>query len=458
MRGKYIFSLSMAVVLFSVLLTGISVAPTTPTIRLDPATILKAPGDVFTLNVWVDNVVNLYTYAFELHYAPFTKLLLVQTIKDGGFLGSDGKDVDFTGKNDPMPGVLVVGNTRIGEVGGISGSGIIAKITFKVKTTGTCDLTLASTELIDASGNHIAHNVINAIFYTPYAQVKAGTPKMLGFHDNSGVAKLGLPFTLDCIVQNTIGTMPLTVKVRYELTRTDGRKVYIWSPQPRTVELNVNGYADMGGSSWTTVGSAPYLDAVGDGNYVEDANMGDYIGFFDLNDISLLANEQIVSISLEAYSQAAAVGTTAEVYVMTSEMGSPTAVGIIEADTAWSWTFTEYPGMLAYTLYNEATINSAQLAFLYTAGESKITIDAVRLFITVVPVIVVQPGQTVTMPTVTYTFTSADKGKYPSVKAYCYYSFQDGPFIRETGGQPLAMIAAGSNPKTRYVLIVNPTN
>lgn len=454
MRGKYIFSLSMAVVLVSVLLTGIGVSTTTPKISVDPSEYLQKPGDVFQVHIVVSDVVNLYTYAFELKYQPFAALLLVQTIKAGAnFLGSDGATTDFSSHNEPMPGVLVVGNTRVGDVGGISGNGEIAIITFKVKTSGSCALTLASTDLIDSYGNHIAHDMVSGVFYTPYAAVKAGSAKVTGLHDNSGVASVDDPVTLDCKVKNTVGTLPLTVMVKYVLTRTDGRKITVWSPQPRMTELNVNGYTDMGGSNWVTVGTAPYLGAVGDGNYVEDNNFN-YIGLFDLSDITLASTDKITGVYLEAYSMAGAAGTTADVFVNTIE--GFTAVGQIEAGTTWGWYFTEYPGALATALHDEATINSAQLLIAYTAGTSTITIDAVRLFIKTETEIVVQPNTEVQMPSVTYTFQEADKGKYPSVKAYCYYSFAGNPFVSETAGQAMAVTGAGNNPKIRFVLIVNP--
>lgn len=93
-------------------------------------------GDTITVNVNVAGVTDLYSISFDLIYS--SAVLSYDSTTEGDFLYGGGTPPDPPTTTmqaallDGAPGDLVVGISRLGGIGGISGSGTLATIQFQV--------------------------------------------------------------------------------------------------------------------------------------------------------------------------------------------------------------------------------------------------------------------------------------------------------------------------------------
>ena len=450
MRGKKIgLSLCLTlVVLLSTLVMNMPVAlAATPTLSVNPNYVNGYPGEIFQVDIDVSDVTALYTWALELHFEPHGYVVAVRRAIEGPFLKQDGMDTFFSYRIFTLEGYVAIGCTRLAEVGGISGSGTLVTVEFKILEAGECALWLANSELYeypdpypspDPSQDLIPHATVDSYFEGLHAEV-TGPALLTGVHGDSMVAKVGDTITLASSVTHAWGASPLAVQVRYDLTRRDGKVLTLWSPQPRVIELYVDGYAPAA-EDWSVYGTAPFLDAVGDGNYIESGGYCAMIGFFSLEDITMLPGETVTEVKLEAWSKAESGEIDGDVYIFTNEMSWFWA-GSIEASSDWGWYFTDADSMAA--LHDEASINSAEFLLHYwtpdgSSGPTQ-TVDAIRVTVTTAITATINPGETIDMPLVVYTLMPEDKGKYRSLKATCYYRAV-GTYIQGKVEQPIIVL------------------
>jgi hypothetical protein len=134
---------------------------TSTKIYVDPQTVEKTVGQNFTVNLIVSDVANLYAWEAKLAYDS-TILEHVETVQ-GSFLGSS--DVTFfTYRANDTSGYVLIDCTLLGNVLGVNGTGTVATIQFNVKQSGSCDLELYDTKLLDASEQIIEHSSNNGHF------------------------------------------------------------------------------------------------------------------------------------------------------------------------------------------------------------------------------------------------------------------------------------------------------
>ena len=132
---------------------------------LDPPTqTVGAIGDFFTVNVSVADVFDLYGYGFKLYYDS-TVMNGTQVI-EGSFLKSGGRTffriMNFTDHYDSTHGVVWIVCSLLGNVSGVSGSGVLATIKLKSLAAGdSVPLHLVDVELFDSSGSPIPHEVLD---------------------------------------------------------------------------------------------------------------------------------------------------------------------------------------------------------------------------------------------------------------------------------------------------------
>jgi hypothetical protein len=127
MRGKTIFGLTMVIALFASLLP-VAFAPTTTRMYLDPSTLTVDQGAIFTINVMVEDVTDMYAWEFKINIDN-TVLTLLKPPKEGPMLKSGGMTY-FAWTYNPQSGVLLVGCTLLGAVPGVNGDGKIAEVRF----------------------------------------------------------------------------------------------------------------------------------------------------------------------------------------------------------------------------------------------------------------------------------------------------------------------------------------
>ncbi|MEH0022218.1 MAG: cohesin domain-containing protein [Desulfobacter sp.] len=103
------------------------------TVTLVPDNAAPVIGDTFCVDVNIADAGALYSSAFDLTFDP--AVLQYQNATEGDFLNSDGGTTFFNASllnNDPASGILVMGASRVADIGVVSGSGTIATACFSV--------------------------------------------------------------------------------------------------------------------------------------------------------------------------------------------------------------------------------------------------------------------------------------------------------------------------------------
>jgi len=169
-------------------------------------------GDTFQVNVTVSDVVDLYGWEFKLFYR--NDVLNATSIAEGPFLLTHPNpdattfflNSIFTDTYNATHGLILAASSLVGVDGGVSGTGTLATVTFKIKGTGSSILHLVDTKLVDSAepfGNLIPHTTTD------------GTVR-LGLHDiavtNTRTSKT--------IVNDTIVYINVTVENRGGIEET----------------------------------------------------------------------------------------------------------------------------------------------------------------------------------------------------------------------------------------------
>jgi hypothetical protein len=162
MNRKIIIVVCLIAILVVVLAYVILSSQTSSTVlSVEPKTVQETTGQNFTVNVSVSNVVDLYGWEFYLSWN--SSLLDWVSVSEGSFLKSGGNTY-FSHYLNTTDEHLVVDCTLYGQVPGVNGSGTLATIQFQVRESGTCDLNLYDTQLLDSTSRAISHTVQNGHF------------------------------------------------------------------------------------------------------------------------------------------------------------------------------------------------------------------------------------------------------------------------------------------------------
>lgn len=115
------------------------------------AVVLRRQGagsDTLVLEVTVEGVEGLYGLFFDLRYPD--SLLDFEGATEGPFLGADGQSTVFELAEEP--GNLVVGLSRLGDVAGRSGTGVVLTLRFRAAAAGNGSLAFERNGAISANG------------------------------------------------------------------------------------------------------------------------------------------------------------------------------------------------------------------------------------------------------------------------------------------------------------------
>jgi len=131
---------------------------------------ISAPASVrateqFDVEIVVSNVTNLYSAPFILTYDPV--ILDFEGATEGPFLKKDGKPTAFQAAGAKNSGQITINLSRTGDVGGVSGTGTLAKVTFKAKKQGHANLGFTTSYLNDPAGK-----VLDVIPFNSVVEVK----------------------------------------------------------------------------------------------------------------------------------------------------------------------------------------------------------------------------------------------------------------------------------------------
>lgn len=140
MKGKLLaISSTIALALGVVLLFhGVGTASPGTTMAIDPKVGGKAPNELFSINVTIFEVSELYAWQFNITFN--LSVLEVVSVVEGPFLKQAGNTLFPAPVLDNTAGYVLAGSARFPFDAGASGSGVLATVTFRVKTEGQSQL------------------------------------------------------------------------------------------------------------------------------------------------------------------------------------------------------------------------------------------------------------------------------------------------------------------------------
>jgi len=442
-RGKNILWLSMVFLMLSVMMVNIGKTADEEIetkIYIDPKRLpedpstLGHPGDSYIVSVEIENVTDLWAASFKIQIYPYGRILVASEITMGPFLGSDGYEVAPLAYNiDVFHGIIDIGISRWRsgpwvEKYGISGSGTLVTFKLTVVEAGNSPITLFDVVLVDSNENHIPYHILHQSYY--YGVTASLVRMRLG--------KRPLQTQTFASKVKNEGDLPLYVKVIFSNIREDGARFSFGAGQafttapPRPSEyLYVDGF-DFTREQWNAIGTAPYLDAIEDGNMIEGTYDTAQHRWFTFQDIDLSDGAMIKDVWIEGYTKGPYnEGVDYDIYT-----GDFDWLGSLYAKGDWAWVGTRWVGGasasdLVPALATEEGLNNLKvLVYFYDPdgyGGAGNFIDSLRLFYPPVspiePVVyTLQPEETLELDPATWILRSDDVGRY-TVTATVYYSY-----------------------------------
>lgn len=134
-----------------------------PVVSIQPHTSrVWGTGEVFTVNVTVADVTDLYGWEAKLYYD--SSILSCKSVSEGSFLknvGSTFFNFTINDNYNPAVGRVEAFNTLLGQIPGVSGEGVLLSVTFETKELGIAILDLENTILSDINANVMPHIVVD---------------------------------------------------------------------------------------------------------------------------------------------------------------------------------------------------------------------------------------------------------------------------------------------------------
>jgi hypothetical protein len=233
-------------------------ATDTTTIYVDPPTTTMSVaniGDTFTVNITIAEVTDLSGWQFKLYYN--NTVLDCKNATEGPFLATGGNTEFIKILNNTYNathGKANVACTLTGMGPGVTGSGVLATITFQIKADGETPLNLDDTKLLDSSlpdPNPIDHNTIDGTVH-------------VGIHD---IAIAHVIPSKTVVGRGCSVNITVSVENHGDYVETFNITVYANTTEigTQTVSYLLNGSSTTVTFTWNTTG-VPY------GNYAIIAN------------------------------------------------------------------------------------------------------------------------------------------------------------------------------------------
>lgn len=122
--------------------------------------------DVIQVEVAVSEAVNMYNGVLIFQFDP--TLMDVVMATEGPFLKKDGKPASFQYTVTKGKGRVIITVSRLGDIGGVSGSGTLAVLTLKAKAKGSANLGLSEVYVLPPGGT----KPMNADIYSTVTNVQ----------------------------------------------------------------------------------------------------------------------------------------------------------------------------------------------------------------------------------------------------------------------------------------------
>lgn len=145
------------------------------------------PGEDFTIEVFASDVSNLFGVSFEMVFSPTNYVTVNDAeVGDNNLLGSD---VIFLPNIDNTTGTLSLGITRKAGQGGVSGSGMVARVLATMSASAvvgedTTHFALQNVTANDPEGNPITLDVTETTLVTSIDDLTAELPGKFALHQN----------------------------------------------------------------------------------------------------------------------------------------------------------------------------------------------------------------------------------------------------------------------------------
>jgi hypothetical protein len=459
-RGKTILALALALMFIGMTLTPRTFAAPTAKISVDPTDIAALmPGDAFEVDITVYNVIDLYTWAVELHYAPFASVIAVTAVVDPAgtpkeFLPNPkqgGVFDDFTFDVDHLEGIASIGYTLTKEYYDTGFSApesteVLCTVQFLVAEVGESDLSLQNTALYNSDGDWINHNTFGGFYHGHTVDLVPGSDLVTVTPGRSVNMKDYDMVTFGTTIHN-FGTVPLMATVGIDIFGEDASfrsfqagQTYNSVP-PASEYFYVESFGPVYWDMWTQVGMDPWLDAPDDGNYVTDTTDGHLMGLWQVEDISLPPGREISDVIIEGYCDGPFdPGVDFDAYILYGGfnwVGSLYATGAPEWNTV-RWT-TDTVGASIPDMLTEAGFNSMMLVlYYYNPGGSpdpgivdcvRFRVDYAQVSPFTAPVYTLAPGETLTVDLAAWSLLPMDIGRYYCT-AYVEFSYGGGLWAR----------------------------
>lgn len=131
------------------------------TVQVTPSITNVNVGTVFSINVTVAAVSNLYAWEFRIYF--LSAIINCTGTIEGSFLSSAGSTVfllNITNNYNSTYGRVLVACTLLGPGKSVSGSGVLATLAFNATSNGSSNLDLQDTKLSDINSQSIPNTAI----------------------------------------------------------------------------------------------------------------------------------------------------------------------------------------------------------------------------------------------------------------------------------------------------------
>ena len=139
----------------------------TTKIYIDPQNMTVVSGELKSFDIFITNVTDLYGVSFDISI-PLSQIKVLDSYinhskeSEKNILSKDNKDIILLKSIKENENKIVIGISRIGQVSGISGSGLILNVQFVGGNTGVYDISLQNIYLFDSKMKQIPVDSVNA--------------------------------------------------------------------------------------------------------------------------------------------------------------------------------------------------------------------------------------------------------------------------------------------------------
>jgi general secretion pathway protein D len=130
-----------------------SVVTQAPVMEIKPTDVSLGIGQEARFDLRAENMQDLYGAIITLSYDP--KIVDFKIASEGNFLRKDSQQTSFLFSNNNKAGTVDIYMTRIGDVGGVNGSGNLCTLVFQAKSGGKSGVSMKSVKLTNFNRGQI---------------------------------------------------------------------------------------------------------------------------------------------------------------------------------------------------------------------------------------------------------------------------------------------------------------